>query len=36
MPGKKFDPIIPVNEDGLVIREVDIWAETKYILLGSL
>jgi len=35
MPNKKFDPIIPVNEDGLFIPEIGAWAETKYKLLGG-
>jgi three-Cys-motif partner protein len=32
---KKFDPIIPVNDDGLYIPEVGSWGDEKYKLLGG-
>lgn len=31
----KFNPIIPVGEDGLITPEVGAWSETKYKLLGG-
>jgi len=35
MSKRKFDPIIPVQDDGLIIPEVGAWADTKYKLLGG-
>lgn len=35
MPRKNFDPIIPVEDDGLYIPEVGPWADEKYKLLGG-
>ena len=32
---KKFNPIIPVQDDGLTIFEVGEWAEKKYNLFGA-
>jgi three-Cys-motif partner protein len=32
---KRFDPIIPVNDDGLYIPEVGSWGDEKYKLLGG-
>lgn len=35
MSTKKFNPIIPVSEDGLYIPEVGSWGDEKYKLLGA-
>lgn len=35
MASKRFSPIIPVEDDGLIIPEVGAWSETKYKLLGG-
>lgn len=35
MSKKKFDPIIPVDNDGLYIPEVGAWGDEKYKLLGG-
>lgn len=35
MSKQKFNPIISVNDDGLIIPEVGIWGETKYKLVGG-
>lgn len=35
MSKKRFDPIIPVEDDGLIIPEVGAWSEEKYRLLGG-
>ena len=35
MKNKKFDPIIPVEDDGLFIPEVGNWGDEKYKLLGG-
>lgn len=35
MSKKKFNPIIPVDDDGLIIPEVGPWGETKYKLVGG-
>ncbi len=33
--GIKFNPIIPVNDDGLPCPEVGAWAQQKYKLIGT-
>ena len=35
MANKSFEPIIPVEEDGLTIPEIGSWAEKKYRLVGD-
>jgi three-Cys-motif partner protein len=35
MPKQKFNPIIPVEDDGLYIPEVGSWADEKYKLVGG-
>jgi three-Cys-motif partner protein len=35
MSKRKFEPIIPVDDDGLFIPEVGIWGDDKYKLLGG-
>ncbi|HEY6503674.1 MAG TPA: three-Cys-motif partner protein TcmP [Chitinophagaceae bacterium] len=35
MSKQKFNPIIPVEDDGLIIPEVGAWGETKYKLVGG-
>src|SRR4030095_3889993 len=35
MSNRKFNPILPVQDDGLTIPEVGGWADTKYKLLGG-
>ncbi len=35
MPKQKFNPVMPVEDDGLYIPEVGLWADQKYKLVGG-
>src|ERR1043165_7534978 len=35
MTASKFNPLVPVEDDGLIIPEVGVWGEKKYKLVGG-